>query len=781
MAEESVPRLEFMPEEPAAVPTQPSGAGGFPRLEYILEPVAAPPVGPEQRQEDMLRRARGVGEAAVGEAMRSVPGAVVGGIGSLETFAAKDVPTWIRNLYLTGKEKLDFVSPAEAERLRQAPPQWLPEQTPEQMSGVSSPIMHYPTYKGVSEGLKKFSGELGLPIMGREPKTPEEKVAAEAVKGTAFGLPGAARGILGRALAGAAAGAAGEVAGQITEGQPNEGYWRLVSALGGGLAGAKAANALVPSIRGKDDLSRALSEDIAQGQLKMSPEQIRQAIAEGREITPMDVAGPNTLAYIQKSAGTSNLNISRAQQFNSMLQERAAESGSRIRNDAEGAFQRPLDADAFKKTLEAAGSQTRGQVFELARKNPNASAIPPALTASLEARPAVQEAMKRANVSAENLSQFDIRPPVTTPAVPGAPSRWVQTPQGLREQPEIPAVPAQTTPGNLNYWHQVDRKLGDMIREAQRTGKNTEASEYIQTQNDLRKRLYSVVPEYETALSVSRKTFQGESAPEAGFNFAQTLFTAKKNPFVRGDVRRDFASMPPENQEALAHGVAHFVVQKAESGQIKQLANKFREDKNFQRDMQVVLGPERYNQIAGSVLTEDVLRKMPPVQPSTGGVSAGTVGLTAGLGTVALENLPFLLSQPQITQPMAIRALTAAALGAGAKSIYQYGEKRVADVIIPMMLSRDPAQLAQLAKLTEESAVVRKLFNRMNTTLEVAYNQAQNRALSEERPARATGGAVNLKALANAARKAVTQSTEDLLKTPDEHVVKALEVANRHI
>jgi hypothetical protein len=49
------------------------------------------------------------------------------------------------------------------------------------------------------------------------------------------------------------------------------------------------------------------------------------------------------------------------------------------------------------------------------------------------------------------------------------------------------------------------------------------------------------------------------------------------------------------------------------------------------------------------------------------------------------------------------------------------------------------------------------------------------------RQQRATGGAVNLKALATAARKAVTRSTEELLRAPDEHVVKALEVANRHI
>lgn len=50
-----------------------------------------------------------------------------------------------------------------------------------------------------------------------------------------------------------------------------------------------------------------------------------------------------------------------------------------------------------------------------------------------------------------------------------------------------------------------------------------------------------------------------------------------------------------------------------------------------------------------------------------------------------------------------------------------------------------------------------------------------------DRPARATGGAVNLKALAKSAKDHVTSSTEKLLGTDDETVAKALEVANRHI
>lgn len=49
------------------------------------------------------------------------------------------------------------------------------------------------------------------------------------------------------------------------------------------------------------------------------------------------------------------------------------------------------------------------------------------------------------------------------------------------------------------------------------------------------------------------------------------------------------------------------------------------------------------------------------------------------------------------------------------------------------------------------------------------------------RPARATGGAVNLSALAKAAKKHVTTSTEALLNEHDDTVAKALEIANKHI
>jgi hypothetical protein len=782
---DNAPRLEILPDEaPAERPTPLR-----PRLELFTEPPAAPPVRPTERLREMGQAGLGALAAAGAEAVRSVPSVVVGGLPSVEAFALKDVPEFARNLYITGKEKLDFISPAEAERQRQEPPQWLPRQTEAQTEGYLSPLTGEPTYKGVRETIKRGAEKFGFSAIAEEPKTPGQKIAAEAVKGAAMGMPGAARSAIGRIASGAGAGAAGEAAGQVTEGQPNEGFFRLVSALGGGLAGAKAANVLLPAIRGRDELAAALERDISTGQLKMTPEQVRQAIAAGRPLTPMDVAGPHTLEYMRRAAGTSSLNESRAQQFNAMIAERSAESGSRIRADAESVLGRQVNADAFQKMLEEAGGRTRDQVFGIARANPNANAIPPALTAPLESRPAVQEAMRRADVAAKNLTIFDIRPP--QPGRPGTADRWAQTPVGLRLQPGAPAVPAQ--PGNLNYWHQVDRKLGDMIAEAKSAGKNTEATEYSMAQKDLRQRLYTHVPEYETALGVSAKTFQGQSAPEAGFNFAQMVFTAKKNPFVRGDVKREFAAMPPENREALAHGVAHFLVQKAESGGIGQLAKKIREDRNFQQDIRTILGPERYDRIAGSILAEDVLRKMPAVSAAQPRFSAGTIGLGAGLGEAAAEvaltkSLPQLLSQQAVAPETLTRALVAAGLGMGATAVHRLQERRVANAIIPMMLSRDPKQLAEFSRLLDGSAIARKIFNNMTTTLDVAYNQARAQAEKEDAPRatggrifRASGGAVNLKALANAAKRAVCKSTEDLLQAPDAHVVQALKVATQHI
>lgn len=776
--------LRFIEPEPRREPAPPSSGPLSGPLKFVEPEPPAPPPTPEQKRENIQSTARDVGMSALAEAGRSVPSLMRGAAGSVERTVGYDLPTLGRNLFYSGMEKADLISPAEARKRREAPLFGL-ELTPEQKAGNVSPYSGQPTFKGTREELKARPELFGtqLPLLAREPETPYGKVAEEAVMGGVTGLPGGVRTMAGRVLTGAAAGAAGETAGQITKGQENEPFWRLVSALGGGFAGAKVANTLLPAATARDEIADALLRDQSKGQLRMTPEQVRQAINEGRPVTLTDMAGPETMLLIQKKAGTSSLNQTRLAQFNADMAERAGQAGDRVDQTVASAVGRPVDADAFTQFKREQGNITRDIVFNLARSNPNADAIPSGVLRDLMRAPSMQEAMRKADISAEELTRFNIRPFQEIPAIPAVESKIVQTPQGLRPQPGSPGQPAQVIDGNLSYWHKVDQKFGDMIEKAKREGSNDLAGEYAATRNELRQRIYRVVPEYETALGVSRRTFQGESAPEAGFNFAQSLFSAQQNPFKRGDVRREFQSMPPENQEALRVGVAHAISQRAMSGNIGPLANKFRNDKNFQRDMRTVLGDDRYYQIAGSVIAEDVLRRLPQMRPATGGPTAGTVGVTAGLTAAAIDNLPNIIQMQAALPPETItKALIAAGIGAAGKGMYAAADRRVASAMMPMVLSKDPNQVAQLARLVEENAVARRVFNRMNTTLATAYDQhVRTMEREQQRPARATGGAVNLRELAKTAKNHVTSSTEKLLNEHDDTVAKALEVANKHI
>ena len=158
---------------------------------------------------------------------------------------------------------------------------------------------------------------------------------------------------------------------------------------------------------------------------------------------------------------------------------------------------------------------------------------------------------------------------------------------------------------------------------------------------------------------------------------------------------------------------------------------------------------------------------------AAGGVGAEVLATIARGGEFALQNaLAFNVSPSMIA---------GALLASTAKGIYTARERRIAEEIIRQ--AADPNSWSRLGELMAKNQEARSFMNKLITTSRraapVAVTEPQKPA--GERPQRATGGAVNLRALANSARKAVTKSTEDLLQTPDEHVVKALEVANRHI
>jgi hypothetical protein len=137
---------------------------------------------------------------------------------------------------------------------------------------------------------------------------------------------------------------------------------------------------------------------------------------------------------------------------------------------------------------------------------------------------------------------------------------------------------------------------------------------------------------------------------------------------------------------------------------------------------------------------------------------AGTIG---GLSTAAG------LASAARTSPMAQRYLATRAPAEVARP-YRFPEVRTA---IPLGTAAVP----------EIGQTVPPVLESLREQQRVSPEDIRTLTIPVRRPQRATGGAVNLRALANMARKAVTKSTENLLRVPDEHVVKALEVANRQI
>ena len=131
----------------------------------------------------------------------------------------------------------------------------------------------------------------------------------------------------------------------------------------------------------------------------------------------------------------------------------------------------------------------------------------------------------------------------------------------------------------------------------------------------------------------------------------------------------------------------------------------------------------------------------------------------------------------------------AGAAAAGIKTGLNALERAVAERALPLALSQKPEDLRAFARMIEEEPVTNKVLEKLNTAFSVAipqYEKAQEESGKENRTGRATGGSVGMTAetlmrMAERAKKRIQSNTESILKEPDEHVVKALKIANGSI
>lgn len=730
-----------------------------------------------------------IARTAAATTPKALLGTALGGLGSAETFAAKEIPELARLGAAKVGEKLDILSPAEAEAMASKP--LYAAETPEQKSGRIAPLTGLPTYKGITETIQERAKEgLAPEFMGYEPKTVPGKIAESAITGAVQAAPGGP-GMGARMLMGAGAGAGAEALGQAARGTDQEETSRIagsiVGALGAG-AGASAIGKLTNAISAvihdttaQKNIAQSLAEDLARGQSGMTPDQLREALSRGEPVSVYDMAGPQTRKMLSQYTDVSPENRQRAAEHNRFLEDRRVDAGSRIAEHLSGLTGRTVDAAALQSATEDAGKITRNNVYSLMKFDPTSANISiKDIGGDLFSRPMFQKAMKDAEITAKNNPDWDIKVPSFTPPKPAtAPSKEMV---GLKmvEKPGAPGAPAKDIPGNISYWDQVKRELDAEIKKAQRSGDTTTLASAQAIKKQLTDRLDNMVTGYKKARDVASETFGAASAPEAGYDFF-----GKTNQFKLKDIKDAFLQYTPEQKDLFAHGVASRIQDEALAGKLTSLNNKFTKDANFQNRMRMALGEERFDAIKGKVISENLLSNAEHLKFVAEKVTPTKAGIAAAGAVAGTEALAAGLSPAGI-----VRSVIAGATVAGAKVVFNALEKRIAERALPLALSQDPKDIAALAKMVEKEPLTNKVLDRLNTAMTVAipqYEQAKEKS-SEPRLARATGGTVRrgftvqgLISAVEAARDNIQKTTEKILSSPDESVVKALSIANEHI
>lgn len=740
-----------------------------------------PPTGREVAED--------VFKSSVSGAGRGFTGVVKGGLGSVESFFGKDLPELARAGSLAAQEKLDLISPAERAQ-RSAQPLYT-GLTPEQESGRAAPFSGLPTYKGVTEDFKQSAESRSFPLMSYEPKTTPGKIASTAAEYAMQGVPGGIRGAAGRIVTGAGAGAGSEIAALSAQSPEDVAYNKVVGSLigaGAGAAGVGIAGKLVGGIRtmvapgsvAERELADMIAQDIRRGQTGMSIEQLQEAMARGAPVTIMDVAGPETRKRLGMLAEKAPAAEDAGGRYNEFLRARAQGSADRVSEGIASAFGRPINAPQSKEMAEISGKQQRDEVYGLLRdpSNTAAQSVDQTAFAGLFNRPVFQKAMKDAETSAKNLPDYDIRPPQT---VGGVKSRGTGVLDESGNEIMTPASGGRVVPGNLAYWDQVKRELDNAISMAERSGDNVEKAAAVAARQELLKSL-DQIPGYAKARGVAVETFGAQDAPQAGAKFFNNM-----DVFKRSEAQRAFNDMTEGQKELFREGFVHQMNEVARNGRVSELAQRLQQPAFRDRAM-MVLGPERYAQINATVLSENLLSKAKQlqfIQQSKGILPASVTGAAGA----AAADVMLLGGQFGATPEQMLKLAAGAVAGATGKVAMNAMERRIAANVLPLAVSTDPQDIQKLARLIQSSPATAQVLNKATTAISNTVSAYENAERADGgRVGRATGGRVGADVEAEAliraaerAKKNFNKTTEPLLNAPDNHIAKALEVANRAI
>ena len=694
---------------------------------------------------------------------------------------------------------------------------------PAYQEGKASQIfgLPVPTPSGMEELETKAIPGLGY--RGESPEAVKYGKMSRSATSLAAG-PGGVPSIVGRGVAGGLGSYLGQGIGESFEKtQPESAYKEYAEPIAtalttaGALAlGKPAAGFFRSGARAEELMSDALSNDIDKGLFDVRG--YNRAVESGVEASIADFAAPKSqvrkLLETQIPSATGEASEAASEYSRSLLQgDRTTQSVRNAQDLMEFINQgRPISTvgditDAAKN----AGMAIRDKVYNLARISPLAGAI------DFRSLGTYKTAEGRTVPLAQNPNIMGSIEAVTKNAERYDPSYGVIPPKPITLANGAPA----TSPGNIAFWDMVKRDLDQKIENLYARGNDRDANIAAgmkAAREELVDRLDKIVPGYEIARHKAAETFGAQDAAAAGMNFY-----GKMKEFDHHDAVKAFQNMPQDQRDLFTHGwLASMRNEIAEKGNLGSVASKFlKPEGQFAQNAKLILG-NNYDQFAGEIISENAratAKALAEGKPGAGllqgiGVS-GSLG--AASGALLTGIIDYLTSSQFISPKLAgVAAVTGTAGAIGSLARKKYATD-VANKIVPLLLSENPRDTARVAEMVQRTPGLADALSKLNTAYQTV-SQPKIPLIEQRRPqvqtapaepeqqespatslprfsmpsaqarggvARATGGRImtadRMISMAKRAKKEIESQTKALLDEPDEHIVKALKVANEHI
>ncbi len=658
-----------------------------------------------------------------------------------------------------------------------------------------------------SETLEKLETQY-FPSLGYKGVSPEARERAAATRlGTSMAVgPGGLAGAAGRFAVGYGASELGQGAREAftDTGFIGPEYREYVepavttAATIAGMAGAPTvAKVLRPSGSAQRSIADAIKQDVASGLI--DPENLRS----GR-VSPADLAveGSALRNLIEAQGGVTKDTQAALDAYRGSLSPVA---GTRIKGRYDEAFAHtnqlleninrgPIAVGELEDYLRDTGKHVRDDIYSLARTSPQAGNIDFTSLGTYKTADGLSQPL------AKNPHILTSIYDVTKNADKYDPSYGIMPPK-----PVTLANGTQiTSPGNIAFWDMVKRDLDQKSRNLYATGsdQNVQIANGMKTaRNELVDRLDQIVPGYEIARNKAAETFGTESAPAAGM-----MFYKKMDEFDNHQARAAFSQMTPEQRNLFKTGwLANLRNDLSQKNGFNGVADKLYLPGQFSENARIVLGPE-FDRVRGSIISGNIRMNAKPfsAQPSESFLfSAGKLGGMTGAALAVGEALTEAAIQTSMLPGKLGTAVGAGALvGAGVTGVRKIADRRLANTLIPMVMSDDPRMMVRLSKMIDQNPRIGEILSRTNQILQSTQQPRISPVVEQEqvresgqgappipdfggRATRATGGRVmtaeRMMSMAKRAKKEIENQTKALLDEPDEHIVKALKVANEHI